>query len=567
MTRIDATLVLEARMTRDEGEIFMVSLACGEFRQEIGRLRLVAGEDTRDALEICNAYDLGSRALSDIVRAARIHMGDRWLRDERARAVDEAVGQRNAFPESMDSAGSDQGGGIRAAPERANSTPGTSQARVPTSRGPNRFRVGTRVRAGDRGNIGTVESIDGEQAVVSFLSKSGYAARKRFDLSELVPLGGGSTTAGQADPEEEPLKLFTIDELRNRPSRQVVVRGILARGEFGVLFGPPGSCKTFLALQLALSVAADRACWGRAVGQGPVVLVLAEGDGGFIKRLDAAGFDEQAVQQIRKQVLVLPEPLNLLDEAACVRFLMAVVPLSPALLVLDTLPRCMVGGDENSARDMGLAADAIRRILKETGAAMLAIHHSGKAGVEERGSSALRGAADMMMRVEREGHEIKSYCSKMKDRPEFPPLLFTLVPVELPSPTSGKTSESDEADGNTSCRIEFRGTMSGAQGKTTKKKQAQFCGRAVHAVATAFTGPVSRADLAKHLRSEYGGRPSTVNYGIAAAIEAGLLDECTERGFRKLTLTERGRASLGDGIRPEPPQGENDQHRQDGQSC
>jgi AAA domain len=68
-----------------------------------------------------------------------------------------------------------------------------------------------------------------------------------------------------------------------------------------------------------------------------------------------------------------------------------------SFVVLDTLARCMVGADENSAKDCGIAVDSITRLLSHTPegrGVLLGVHHAGKDGKTLRGSSAFEGAAD-----------------------------------------------------------------------------------------------------------------------------------------------------------------------------
>jgi hypothetical protein len=56
------------------------------------------------------------------------------------------------------------------------------------------------------------------------------------------------------------------------------------------------------------------------------------------------------------------------------------LPLRPALIVIDTLARSMVGGDENSAEDMGLLIAAAERIRQATRATVVLVHHYNKQG-------------------------------------------------------------------------------------------------------------------------------------------------------------------------------------------
>jgi hypothetical protein len=83
----------------------------------------------------------------------------------------------------------------------------------------------------------------------------------------------------------------------------------------------------------------------------------------------------------------------------------------------------MIGGDENSAGAMGLVISNIDELRRPTSATVILVHHSGKNKTSERGSSALRGAADVMIEVTGEVADgfIKLTCDKMKDAEPFKP--------------------------------------------------------------------------------------------------------------------------------------------------
>jgi RecA-family ATPase len=196
------------------------------------------------------------------------------------------------------------------------------------------------------------------------------------------------------------------------------------------LYGPSGLGKTFVALDLSLCYAAHRSWLGAAVSQpGRVVYVSTEGTSHVSVRLrgwfTAAGLD------VTESVgfYLLPRAIALLSAESVNQFILEAASVSPALIVLDTLARCIVGADENSAKDMGLAIAACDRIRQATGATVLLVHHTGKNGDQERGSSALRGAADTVLALIDEGDSLKLVCDKQKDGPRFEPLKVRLVPV------------------------------------------------------------------------------------------------------------------------------------------
>lgn len=116
------------------------------------------------------------------------------------------------------------------------------------------------------------------------------------------------------------------------------------------------------------------------------------------------------------------------------------LPNPPVAIAVDTLARCMAGGDENSAKDMSLFVQSCDRLRAETRAAVLVVHHSGKADKSaERGSSALRGAADTMIELalETEGG-LKVKCSKQKEDAPFEDLVLRRCTVMVEALGDGK---------------------------------------------------------------------------------------------------------------------------------
>jgi len=96
----------------------------------------------------------------------------------------------------------------------------------------------------------------------------------------------------------------------------------------------------------------------------------------------------------------------------------------------------MIGADENSARDMGLAIAAVRAIITALGCAVLLVHHTGKNAVSERGSSALRGNADSMIRVSSYDDLLLIENTKAKDFEPFERQYMLLKPVHVGADTS-----------------------------------------------------------------------------------------------------------------------------------
>ena len=112
-----------------------------------------------------------------------------------------------------------------------------------------------------------------------------------------------------------------------------------------------------------------------------------------------------------------------------IRELKAAVPEPPSLVIFDTLARCMAGGDENSAKDMGLLIAGADRIRAELGCAVLLVHHTNKSGESERGSTALRGGVDTLLKLKKNDEgTLTLECEKQKDAAPFGPIHLQLKP-------------------------------------------------------------------------------------------------------------------------------------------
>ncbi len=245
---------------------------------------------------------------------------------------------------------------------------------------------------------------------------------------------------GQADsylpepitPKANRFRFIDDDEIERLPPIEYLVEGLIPKKSLAEIHAPPGAGKSFLALDISLAVASGRSWNGREVDRGNVLYVAAEGSSGLPQRV-AAWKHAAEVSPGRQGVWFSTQPLQLLERASVLEFAEAVRDMGHggiSLLVIDTFARCFAGGDENSSRDMGVAIDAADLLRTVLDCAVLIIHHTRKDGEVERGSTALRGALDVMMAVRLEGEgELTLSCEKMKDAAEFERIDLQLKPT------------------------------------------------------------------------------------------------------------------------------------------
>ncbi|MCZ7544882.1 MAG: AAA family ATPase [Anaerolineae bacterium] len=216
--------------------------------------------------------------------------------------------------------------------------------------------------------------------------------------------------------ESRPWIIIPARDLAKLPPITWLIEGVIPERGLTVIYGPSGVGKSFLALDYALQIAQAST----------VVYVAAEGQSGYRQRVAAWCKHNQKAEG--HLYLCLGSP-NLMDAADLDQFVSEIVAFSPAMVIVDTLAMAMIGGDENSARDMGLTIRACKAISREAGCAVVLVYHTNKYGVVERGSSALRGAADSMVRVTGDDDVIVIESAKSKDAAPFAPQYRKLLPV------------------------------------------------------------------------------------------------------------------------------------------
>jgi adenosyl cobinamide kinase/adenosyl cobinamide phosphate guanylyltransferase len=211
--------------------------------------------------------------------------------------------------------------------------------------------------------------------------------------------------------------IMPASELKNLPRVEWLVEGQIPKGGLIVIFGRSGSGKSFVALDYALKQAQTR----------NVVYIAAEGEWGYEQRINAWCKHHNRSEG---NLYMCLGAVNLREPLDYNNFLHQVSVIEPELVIVDTLAMSMAGGDENSAKDMTQVILACKTIQKRFNTAVMIVHHVNKGGVAERGSNALRGASDIMMKVEEDNEVIKVESSKTKDVKPFDPMYYRLRPID-----------------------------------------------------------------------------------------------------------------------------------------
>lgn len=218
-----------------------------------------------------------------------------------------------------------------------------------------------------------------------------------------------------------PVKLLTAaDALAAQPVIDWQLEKIAAVASVGLVYGQPGSKKTYAMLDLAVCTALGKDWLGFPVRQGPVLLVDEEsGPRRLLRRMGEAvrGHLADASLSIFATALEgfnfwLPNPgtgRKELEDAIC--------QTQARLVIIDALADVMLGGDENAVKDTQRVFHTLRQVAEGTGATIQLIHHSLKNGNGYRGSSAINGALDFAVEVESKNGDalVKFETTKARD--------------------------------------------------------------------------------------------------------------------------------------------------------
>jgi hypothetical protein len=255
-------------------------------------------------------------------------------------------------------------------------------------------------------------------------------------------------TAPTQDKPTKPPKTVNIeswDDIQDEPV-EWLIHGVLPVKAFAALYGPPGSFKSFIALDMAEAIATGRPWMGNPIErQGAVLYLCGEGFGGFGARIKACQIHHKTPKGA--PIYVIRHQLNLRSSAEDFNALMiAIVALVEKtgmefqLMAVDTLARAFGGGNENDSDAMGSFITTMGKIQEFLNCALMVLHHSGKDLAKGlRGHSSLLGAVDTQLEILRFEDQAKGIISltKQKDGQDGIRHGFEMVEIEISSSSLG----------------------------------------------------------------------------------------------------------------------------------
>jgi hypothetical protein len=194
------------------------------------------------------------------------------------------------------------------------------------------------------------------------------------------------------------LPVCRASDLTERPLEQRwLVENLWADLAVGIVGGEPKCCKSFLALDVAVSVASGAPCL-RHFGvkrPGRVLLYAAEDALDVVRRrlLGIANAAGVSFETLDVHVITAPT-LRLDDEVDRDQLAHTMARIRPRLLVLDPLVR-LHRIDENVSAEVAPLLAYLRDLQRTFAAAVMLVHHAKKGASRLRAGQALRGSSEL----------------------------------------------------------------------------------------------------------------------------------------------------------------------------
>ena len=235
-------------------------------------------------------------------------------------------------------------------------------------------------------------------------------------------------------------KRYKLAEIYQFPEPEWLIEDVFYSGTLNMIFGPPETCKTFVALDMAMCIAHGKKWHGKKVKQGNVLYVCAEGAPLIGARYRA--WEQENNITVTENIDIILDAPQMYQLSDIKIFLDSLKGEQFSMIFFDTFSRTMDGANENSSEDVTKWINTASKLQKLNHAAVCAVHHLGKQKDKgARGHSSFKSACDTMIEVKRVGgkgsNNIKLVCDKLKDAEHFDD--FDLVTKEK-TLSSGNTS-------------------------------------------------------------------------------------------------------------------------------
>jgi len=172
-----------------------------------------------------------------------------------------------------------------------------------------------------------------------------------------------------------------------------LVENIWAQAGTGILAGPPKTGKTWLIIDLAVSIASGTPFLGKFPStQGPVIIYSPEGPESCLDDRIRQVAARRGLDHTELEIYTIKAHDLALDVATDQRtIIQAVESIRPALVIFDPLAECFKG-DENRSDDVKVATNFLTNLARHHGTASIITHHIVKTAGGKQAGNQMRGS-------------------------------------------------------------------------------------------------------------------------------------------------------------------------------
>jgi hypothetical protein len=244
------------------------------------------------------------------------------------------------------------------------------------------------------------------------------------------------------------------------PEHSWLIKPLITAGERGMLAGPSGSGKSFVAIHMGMTIAQGIPFFGHKSRRGLVIYQAGEGGRGVKKRLRAYRQFNAIDPAAKIPFVLLPKAIDLfagddqvdamIDE---IRHWARQYTVPLALVIIDTLSAASPGANENASEDVGPILARAGRIAEACDCAVLLVHHMNAEGSKPRGHTSIRANLETVLvcrklenRLDSDNRVIRELqVDKQKDGEDGFRLEFVLPAIEI--------GKDEDGDAITSCIV------------------------------------------------------------------------------------------------------------------
>lgn len=199
-----------------------------------------------------------------------------------------------------------------------------------------------------------------------------------------------------------------------------LIPGILPSTGTGMIYGESGSYKSFLALDLGLTLAFGiPGQWNAPPVKNDVLFMAGEGPVATAKKRWPSWMEWRDIQFRNDHRFFIKNRVPFFTDTQAwehVKEDLAELKAKPALIIIDTMSRLLTGMDENSSKDATMITNFMEQLAHYYECFVLAIHHTGKDQSKgARGSSAFYANLDVVISTRKRQDGTEFRIRKQKD--------------------------------------------------------------------------------------------------------------------------------------------------------